>query len=120
MRMRTSTKARSRPLRARVRVGLQRPAGAEGLPPIPGAGAASFGWLARLACLAALAAAPAAAGAADGAAAAGGTAPAEAAEAAARGRQIYTSFCARCHGIDMSGTGAAFFLLAATIPNQPA
>ena len=36
--------------------------------------------------------------------------PRSAAEAAARGRQIYTSFCARCHGIDMATTGAAFDL----------
>ena len=29
---------------------------------------------------------------------------------AAKGRQLYTSFCARCHGVNMVTTGAAFDL----------
>lgn len=28
----------------------------------------------------------------------------------AKGRQLYTSFCARCHGVNMVTTGAAFDL----------
>ena len=29
---------------------------------------------------------------------------------ASKGRQLYTSFCARCHGVNMVTTGAAFDL----------
>ena len=31
------------------------------------------------------------------------------AEEAARGRRLYTSFCARCHGINMISPGSSFF-----------
>lgn len=36
--------------------------------------------------------------------------PAAAADDAAAGRQLYTSFCARCHGMNMVTTGASFDL----------
>jgi cytochrome c55X len=39
------------------------------------------------------------------AAADGGPAP-----TVAQGRQLYTSFCARCHGVNMVNTGASFDL----------
>ncbi|HXD04675.1 MAG TPA: cytochrome c [Burkholderiaceae bacterium] len=34
----------------------------------------------------------------------------DAVPSAARGKQLYTSFCARCHGIDMVNTGTSFDL----------
>jgi cytochrome c55X len=42
---------------------------------------------------------------ASAAAADGGATP-----TAAQGRQLYTSFCARCHGVNMINTGASFDL----------
>lgn len=33
-----------------------------------------------------------------------------AASTAAQGRQLYTSYCARCHGVNMVNTGASFDL----------
>lgn len=39
-----------------------------------------------------------------------GAQPADEQLLAAKGRQLYTSFCARCHGVNMVTTGVAFDL----------
>lgn len=44
------------------------------------------------------------------AAAALASSPKPAADAMQKGRELYTSFCARCHGIGMVTTGASFDL----------
>jgi mono/diheme cytochrome c family protein len=36
--------------------------------------------------------------------------PADPQPSVSKGRQLYTSFCARCHGVNMVTTGAAFDL----------
>lgn len=36
--------------------------------------------------------------------------PADDAPSAARGRSLYTSYCARCHGVNLVNTGASFDL----------
>jgi cytochrome c55X len=43
--------------------------------------------------------------------------PAEAPASADRGRSLYNSYCARCHGLNMVTSGAAFFDLR-TIPKD--
>ena len=44
--------------------------------------------------------------------------PADAAPSAERGRQLYMSYCARCHGINMVTPGAAFFDLRTLTPAE--
>ena len=43
---------------------------------------------------------------------------ADAAPSPERGRQLYNSYCARCHGINMVTPGAAFFDLRTLTPGE--
>jgi len=44
--------------------------------------------------------------------------PAEPPADAAKGRQLYNSYCARCHGLNMVTPGAAFFDLRTLKPDE--
>lgn len=58
------------------------------------------------------------AAAAAGAAAQAASQPPEAPSSVERGRQLYHSYCARCHGVNMVSPGASFFDLRTLTPRE--